>query len=767
VSRLSRYVFREVLGPTVVAFLAYTGFMLLRAVVQFSDLVLQSDVPASDVGCVLAFSVPHIVVLTLPIAFLLGLLIGVGRMSADSELIALRASGIDLLRLYGPIGLLATLTCAATLALMTLVVPRTNQMLYAMKLRLSSFAITQRIQPGIFSPEIFGVRIYVEEASADRTELKRLIVSDHSDPSDRGRLTLAQRGRLELEEEEGRLWLRLEDAVTYHVAQDPRRDDLTGFGSQRMLIEDTNPKELAPDQRFEKQIRELTLPQLLQRARSQARTEPERRVAWVEIHKKFSLPAACLVFGLIGLPLGIVNRRGGRAAGFAISVAIVLGYYVLLASGEARAIEGGMRPWLAMWLPNLLLLVFGAFALLRVRADRPFLPTFRLPSRFDPEPPAIAAAAAPAARRIGWRLRSILLVDRYVAGRFLRVFALVVASILVIYVLIDYMEINDDIARNHPGSAVVLRYVQARLAPILFDILPFAFLVGALITVASLVRSSETTALLSHGVSLHRTAAPLLVMAVLMGGALFLFGERVVPRAATEADRLRRTILGHPDRENQGAGNLWFRGKGGRFFAADLYDAATKDITSLSVFELDETTFRIRRRVEAAHATLIPGRGILGQDGWTRTYSDNGDSLFLRHEGVFLVEAPEASADFVGARSDPHEMTTAQLAKFIAARRQAGADIAALATGLHQKIAVAASALILTLVGLPFAFRFGKSGAVAGIGVALLLGLAYLFVSQLLANFGERGALPPLLAAWGANVFFGLGAGYGLLGVRT
>ncbi len=147
--RLDRYVFREVLAPTVVGFLAYTGFMAVRGLVQFAELLVQSEQPFVEAGLVVALSLPHIVVLTLPVAFLLGLLIGIGRLSADSELTALRASGVDLLSLYRPIALLAVAIGASTLALMLGVVPRTNHILYAMKLRLSSFAFAQRIQPGV------------------------------------------------------------------------------------------------------------------------------------------------------------------------------------------------------------------------------------------------------------------------------------------------------------------------------------------------------------------------------------------------------------------------------------------------------------------------------------------------------------------------------------------------------------------------------------------------------------------------------------------
>ena len=239
-TRLDRYVMREVAGPTLVGFLAYTGFMVVRGLVLFSDLVIQSESPFVDILRVAAFSLPHIVVLTLPIAFLLGLLIAFGRMSADSEVIALRAAGVDPARLYKPVGLLALVCFAVTLVLMLEAVPRGNRLLSAMRLRLATFAVAQKIQPGVFSPEFGGIRIYVEEATADRRVLTRLFVSDRSQEEGE-RLTVAPRGWLEIEEATGRLWLRLDDAVTHHVQPDPRRYDISS-GTVRVLLREGDPR---------------------------------------------------------------------------------------------------------------------------------------------------------------------------------------------------------------------------------------------------------------------------------------------------------------------------------------------------------------------------------------------------------------------------------------------------------------------------------------------------------------------------------------------
>ncbi len=778
-NRLERYALREVLAPTAVAFAVYTGFMLVRGLILFSDLILQSGNPLRDTALVAAFSLPHIVVLTLPIAFLLGILIGVGRLSADSELVAIRAAGIDLTRLYRPIGVLGGVLWILTALVMVEVVPRTNRILYSMRLQLSTFAIAQRIQPGVFTPELAGRRIYVERASADRRTLEGIVVSDRSDPSEGERLTLARRGTLEIEEAEGRLWLRLEDAVTHHTHRDPSGYDRTSYQTQRILLDDSNPRERFAQLTYDKQLREQTVPELVARVRN-ARQPTERRQAGVELHKKFALPTACLVFAFIGLPLGVVNRRGGRAAGFAVSAAIVLGYYMLLATGEANAIEGAMTPWLAMWLPNLLLTALGLFALARVRRDRTLFEGWKLaallPLRRRPKeaplgggerlPEAGLAPASLTGRKGPARSAASWIVDRYVSGRFLRLFALVLASILVLYVLVDYMEISDDIARTHPPLSTILAYIEAKLAPILVDVVPFAFLAAALVAVAGLVRTSETTALLAHGISLLRSVTSVVLLSLVTGVLLYGFSERIVPRASTEAERLRNVLLGRPTPVHDGW-QTWFRGDGGRFLSADAYDPETGIATNVTVIETDPVRFRLTRYSQAPEAVVVPGKGVLLKDGWTRTFGPDGATLFLKQAGTTLVEAPEASRVFLAGRADPRQMTTFQLARFIRVRQRAGADVARLSTGLHQKLALTIAPLLMTLVGLPFAFQYGRRGAVAGIGIALFLGLLYLVLSSILGKAGETGALPPALAAWGTNGFFLLGAAYGLLGVRT
>ena len=236
-----------------------------------------------------------------------------------------------------------------------------------------------------------------------------------------------------------------------------------------------------------------------------------------------------------------MNRRGGRAAGFAVSTAIVLGYYILYASGEARAVKGSVSPVVAMWLPNALLVVLGALAIGRVRRDRTVFEGqagARSAGSPRPSPPpphgrpsAEVASEAREGRARPATARHARLARRPLRRRaFLQLFALVLASILVLYVLIEYLEISNDIARVRPPVAAILGYFQAKLAPILVDVVPLAFAAAALIAVAGLVRSSESTALLAHGISLLRSdGLDPRPRRSLAGGALFVFAEKRRP----------------------------------------------------------------------------------------------------------------------------------------------------------------------------------------------------------------------------------------------
>src|SRR5438105_8128044 len=152
----------------------------------------------------------------------------------------------------------------------------------------------------------------------------------------------------------------------------PDRYDRTINVTQRMKL----PDKFAGDQPgvYVRSLSELNLKELIDQANVAAHMkgpvfQDVYRMAKVEIHKKFAIPFACLVFGILGLPLGITNRRGGKSSGFSLSIAIILIYYVMINNGEHLADTGKIGPAVAMWTPNLALLALGIYLLIRANRD--------------------------------------------------------------------------------------------------------------------------------------------------------------------------------------------------------------------------------------------------------------------------------------------------------------------------------------------------------------------------------------------------------------
>ena len=764
----SRNVLREILPPFLLGLAAYTFILLLRSLLQLSEMVIRRGMPLSVVLELLLLTLPQVVVLTIPMAFLFGILIGVGRLSGDSEIIALRACGISRAALYRPVAGLALVLTAVVTVLSVWGYPAANDRLERLENRLFASAALEQVRPRTFSDPRPDWMLFVDRDQAGTTGWRGVFLDDRSDPG-KETVILAREGRFRFDGT--RLWLELFDATSHSTdARDPAVYRRNQNATQSILLREAPPEE-SRNVTFEKGLRLQTLPELLRTARQVRGVFAARyRLAWVEIHKKFAIPLACLVFGLVGLPLGVTNRRGGKGSGFAVSIGIILAYYLLLNNGESWAEEGRLSPFLAMWLPNLLLLAVGIVLLLRREEERrsafsrardrlrAILPIRRLP------------AAAPRRVSAGPAFFSGLTrfpagLDRYVLGPFLLALAAVYASVTILYVVVDYSDHLDDILRRHIPRAVVLSYYRALLLPIFVQILPFCLMIAALIALGSLSRHNEDTAFKACGVPLVRLGAGILFTAFLASGAAYLLGEYSLPEANRRShellDRIKgRTAAARPAEE----GGLWVLGSGNRIWNFDSYDPGAKRLYRPSVYELDPE-FRLLRRISAAVATWDGARWIF-ETGWSRTFSGAAETSFtpFAREALVREDPPRL---FSQERQQPDEMRYRALARYIERLRKTGYPVASLETALAAKPAGALQTFVLAVLALPFAFSIGKRGTLTGIGVGLACGMLFLMLAAFCTKLGEVGSLPPHLAAWSPDLTFLLFAGYRMTRMRT
>ncbi len=372
-------------------------------------------------------------------------------------------------------------------------------------------------------------------------------------------------------------------------------------------------------------------------------------------------------------------------------------------------------------------------------------------------------ASAASGPRFGFGLLS--LVDRYVLARFLSALGLVFASALLLAVVVDYADKLDEVARHHPPAAVVVGYYRYFILSIAVQIAPFAVLLATLVGLGVLSKNAEDTAFRASGVSLFRLALPVLAAAGLFAVLAFAVGEYVLPLAEQRQARFRNVIYGRPPDYGirTAAERNWYLARDGSIWFREESVSARNALLGVAIFRL-APDFSLASRTDAREAIWSGGQWTL-KDGWTRSFEGGSGAPYRRFAEDRVAGDPPAS--IVATRRRPEEMRFRELERLTRHLRAGGYPTSGLETALQAKLAQPALLPVMVLLAVPFAFRVGRRGALAGVGLGLGLGILTLVASAFVTKLGEVGALPPPLAAWSPNVIFGLAATYFLARVRT
>jgi lipopolysaccharide export system permease protein len=268
------------------------------------------------------------------------------------------------------------------------------------------------------------------------------------------------------------------------------------------------------------------------------------------------------------------------------------------------------------------------------------------------------------------------------------------------------------------------------------------------------------------GVSLYRTAAPLLLIALLWSGGLFLLDDRVLPHANRKAAALAATIRGNlPTGGEPPRTANWLVDHSGRIYYYTGFDAARATLFGLSVFDLPAGQSHLKSHTMAASAMFVDGSWRTGR-GWVQHFPTVDSATRESFESRALQLPPPAT--FGGPRDRPAgEMTFGELRQHIAELEARGANRAESRVRLQSRIAFPLVTVVMTLLGVPFGATMGRRGALYGVGLALVLGAMYWLLNTFFVAVGEAGLLEPALAAWATNLLFLSLAAYALLTART
>ena len=790
---LDRYLIREIALPFLLVLTVLTFILELPPILVQGEEFISKGVEWTMVVRVLLTLLPQALGLTIPMAVLLGILIGFGRLSADREFVAMQACGVSLLRLARPIMLIAALATAATGYEMIVALPDANQTYREIVFVVMAGRVESSVRPLVFYQEFPDKVIYVRDLPAGGG-WRDVFLADTSKPNETT-VYFAREGRLRLDRPNRVVQLELRDVKVHTTRAD--NPDAYQESSVALFLMTLDPSTVfrPPPLRGAPEMTFAELNTVISAAR--ARGEPAYAERFMYQYK-MALPLTCPILALIGLALGATNRKDGKLASFAIGIGVIFVYYVLLWGARAVAMGGRFSPELAPWVPNLVMGVAGVLMMAwRSRsADQPI--RLNVPAFWDRWTNARRSAARPDGTGAALPSRQVVMVvrvphlnlptprllDVYISREYLRVLLLAMVGLLGIFYIATFIDLVDKLFRGDTTSAILLEYFYFRTPQFVYYVIPMAVLVSALVTIGVLTKNSELLVMRACGISLYRSSLPLVLFGALASGGLFLLQERALAPANREADRLERAIRKWGPATSP-LSRRWIVGRAGEIYHYDLFDPEANRFTGLWVYRLDEHEWRLDSVTRANEAFLDRRPTSAGQTrvvwtgraGWTREISPpppprvqraSTQAAAARYttfaEQELAIEPPNY---FKNDEPIAELMTYAELRDYITRLRASGANIIPQLVALQRKVAFPFVTIIMTILAVPFAVTTGRRGAMYGIGVGLILAIVYWVMLSVSGALGAGGVLSPMLAAWTPNILFAAAALYGMLTVRT
>lgn len=799
---LDRYIAREVATHSLLGLAVFTFVFFVPQLVRLMDLIVRHAGGAGSITLLFLSILPPVLVFSIPMAVLVGVMIGLGRLSADSEIVALHACGISLRRLLVPIGYVAAGFALVALFITLWLSPLAVRTLRGLEDEILSSQAPFAVQPRIFDERFPGWVLYVQDVSAAATHWRDVFLASSGD-SRTTSITTAQDASIAAASNRHEIEIRLGSGSTQ--AYDPRRPDrysITTFGATDIPITlSKSPRAATAALTASATDAEKSLSGLLASA-----SGPGWRAARIELQCRFAFPAACLVFALLGVAVGVRPRRGGRATGMILTLVLIGGYYFIFVTGDHFARQGKLPPWLGIWAADIVAAVVGIIFLRRIEQ-------IRLPSR--------VLAWLDSLRRRGAHLRAAhangaitpiangpigigggngtkngsvlngatsvahyaskfrtkvvkrtlgfpLLLDIYLLKRFFYYLLVLLAGFVLIFDAFTLFDLLGDISKNHVSISVVLNYFRYLIPYMLYVLAPLAALVATLITLAMLAKNNEVIAIKASGISLYRLILPLGLAGCLVAGGMFAMGETFLPYANQRQDALRNEIKGRPPQTYFQPAHQWIFGENTKIYNYEFFDAEAQLFGGLNVFELDPATFQIKRRVYAARATWDASENTwILTGGWIRDFQNGQISRYTPFRAYSLPELSEPPSYFRREVLESDQMNWRELSAYIKSLRQAGFDTSRLRVQWQEKFAYPLIAAIIVCLGAPFAFMVGTRGAIGGLALAVGIGIAYRAAAALLESMGTVGLLPAVLAGWAPDAIFSFLAVYFFLKMPT
>ncbi len=784
---ISRSIFREVASSALLGTLLFTFVLFLQRIGRLFEILVRSSAPPPTVAYLFGLAIPFTLTFTVPLGVLVGVLIALSRMSSDGEITAMRAAGIPSRKVIAPVLTFALLATMVTATASLWFTPYSTTRTYKVLNQLVAAELTSEVQPRVFEEQFPNRILYVGDViPGNVTRWRNVFIADltptdeqpKKEDHDRGegpRITVASDAIAVPDVQRNIIQLSMQNGITYEVGKDIAEYYRTSGLKAEQVLEATKRNEVRA-----KPFTELDTVPLYKIAYRDPKLEPDKVIeARIELHQRLALPPACFLLALIGIPLGVSSRKGGKSSAFVLTVALAFIYWMGLIGANGLAKQHKLPVGFAMWIPNMVFAVLGIVLLIRLErpGDRDWIGTAtdwiasawaRIRGRFPG-----SRSHAPVRRRT-WRIFLVpQVIDTYVLYSFLFYFLMLLVSFVLMIHVYTFFELLSDIVKNHIAMDRVFTYLFFLTPQLIYDSTPVSVLVAVLITFGILTKHNEITAFKACGISVYRLSIPILGLTLLLSGGLFAFDHFYVPGANRKQDAIRKEIKGRPVQTYLHPERQWVFAPGShddpRIYYYHYLDPIQKVMVGAQVFELDPANFRVRRHISAEKARWEPAlQAWIFENGWSRDFTGPKEKFFnFTGQATTFKELTERPDYFLQEVLQDQQMNFQQLAAYIRDLQRSGIDTITLQVRFYRKFALPLFAVVMALISVPFAFLTGNRGAMAGVGVSFGIAIAYWAIGKLFEQLGDVNLLPAAIAAWSPDALFAMAGLYFFTRMRT
>lgn len=372
---LYKYIVNEI-WPTFLACLFVSVFIVVTTkMLSITDLVVAKGVPLAQVVWMVVYLLPDIIAFALPAASLIAVVLAFLRLSVDSEIIALKSTGISLYQILPPVVLLSCIGLLIAIVISFIGVPWGNSSFKHLIYQIAESKADLGIKERVFSEPLNNVVFYVNHYSEQEKEMEDVFVTDSRDKSVTNTI-IAEKGRVFFHPEEKIITLRFKNGTIFVVEKDLQSGRTIKFKTYDLNIGLRDIMAALASRR--KSPKEMTAGELMRELRAVPKGEVEHNEMIIELFEKFTIPLAVFLMGIIGMPLGSQLKGRGLSLGIGVSLTVFAIYYLCLAGVKNVCESGALPPVIGVWIPDLFLLIACIYLLRRVAREQTinFVPGF-------------------------------------------------------------------------------------------------------------------------------------------------------------------------------------------------------------------------------------------------------------------------------------------------------------------------------------------------------------------------------------------------------